>query len=251
MIDKHFIDDVIINYTRKPLMEDFYDFNTSCKFITENDYPFLEPFFSEKRIHIIYWIESNTYWVMIKNDTRNIIKNKIKQTINSEINDRKNINMIIEMLSCSLDNIIEKFTITNKYNLNESRILTSSKIISSNEVQKLNIKTGYKYAPLGLGIKDNRIFVGTIIGQDIVSLCSMTFPSYDTCVTIGVATEERYRCNGYATSNVILMAKYIIEKGGSIHYSCKTQNIASKNVATSAGFNNIARVYQIVVKEGV
>lgn len=244
---KHFIDDVIINYTRKPLPDNFYDFNILCKFITEKDYPFLEPFFSQKRIHIIYWIKARTYWILMKNATRNIIQNIIEKLINRESNDYENINKIIKTLPCTLENTIDKFTTLNKYNFNENRILTTSKIINAIEIQKFNVTTGYKYSPLGSGIEDNRVFVGTIKGQDVVSLCSMTFPSYNTCVTIGIGTEEKHRCKGYATSNVILMAKYIVEKGGSIHYSCETQNIASKNVAISAGLKNVARVYEIII----
>ena len=247
MLSKHYINDVIINYTRKPLSDNFYDFNNLCKFITEYDYPFLEPFFSEKRMHIIYWNKSKTYWVMMKNGAHDIILKEIKEQIKNKHDDLENINRIIEILPCSLDCIVEKFTVTDINDLNTNRILSSSKILYVSEIQKYNIKTGYKYIPLGSNIEDDRVFVGTIIGENIVSLCSMTFPSYDTCITIGMNTEETCRYNGYATSNLILMTKYIMEKGASVHYSCKTQNIASKNTAISAGFSNVARVYQIIM----
>lgn len=89
--------------------------------------------------------------------------------------------------------------------------------------------------------KDGRIYAATIINKNILSICGMSHLGYGYCVDIGVETSNFYRNRGFATSNVVYMAKHLLENNTDFTYTCSKKNSLSQCVAAKANMKLIAQ----------
>ena len=80
------------------------------------------------------------------------------------------------------------------------------------------------------------VFFGTLIGDRIVSVAKRK-----NVHEIGIGTHEDYRGRGYAVSNVVAMAEYILDKGQYVYYETNNLNIGSRRTAEAAGLSEIYR----------
>lgn len=126
------------------------------------------------------------------------------------------------------------------YNLlNVSKILNTTVEITAPTDKYINISGSvYKINDTS----NSNTYFCTVLDDKIVSICGYSYMGFES-VDIGITTNENYRQRGYATSNVISMAKYILDKGKGVFYSCKHTNTASQKTALSAGFTHNANRY--------
>lgn len=80
------------------------------------------------------------------------------------------------------------------------------------------------------------IYFGTLIDDKIVSVAKR-----NNTHEIGIGTHENYRGKGYAVSNVVALAEYILDKGLYVYYETNNLNIGSQKTAKGAGFTEIYR----------
>ena len=92
------------------------------------------------------------------------------------------------------------------------------------------------------------VYCGTEIDDAIVSWASWNFYEDEFCdskddevIDIGVGTRENYRNRGYAVSNVVAMAEYILDLGKIAVYTTNNRNIASQKTALAAGLSEICK----------
>jgi hypothetical protein len=143
---------------------------------------------------------------------------------------------------------------------NKTPPLSYGYIYAQNKTEKLNIN---KILPSTIKIepdnnynnltyfKFNKLFAneqtcyGTVLDNDLVAYAALNYPPYKKTSSIGVGTIEKERRKGYALSNTIAVAKNFIENGNDASYRCSCKNIASQQIAKSAGFDFIAKKYEI------
>jgi GNAT superfamily N-acetyltransferase len=101
-----------------------------------------------------------------------------------------------------------------------------------------------KYAYTG----DNSLFFGTLADNKIVSAASWNsyetyarYPETIKIAAIGAGTHEDYRGRGYAVSNVVALAEYILSKGIYARYNTDSANKSSRKTAEAAGFAEMSR----------
>lgn len=86
---------------------------------------------------------------------------------------------------------------------------------------------------------------GTLINDKIVSIAgadNWCHPEYDENVkvsSIGIGTHEDYRCRGYAVSNLVAHAEYLLDRVPEVLYLTNSRNIASQRTALAAGFKEV------------
>jgi len=90
------------------------------------------------------------------------------------------------------------------------------------------------------------VYYGTEIDDKIVSWASWNFYEDEFCdskndevIDIGVGTHGDYRNRGYAVSNVVAMAEYILDLDKVAVYTTSNRNIASQKTALAAGLSEI------------
>lgn len=128
-------------------------------------------------------------------------------------------------------------------NLNIDLILPTTKMIKSSK--------GYvnmtEYELENLDEDSEECYFATIIDNKIVSICEMnTQGVFIGAVEINTYTSPEYRGNGYSSSNVTAMCKYLGEKGKKIAYTVQTENSTSISVAEKCGFEKIAQTYYYI-----
>jgi hypothetical protein len=94
------------------------------------------------------------------------------------------------------------------------------------------------------------LFYGTLIDNKIVSIVNLAKRPDDGINIIGgVGTHEDYRNKGYAVSNVVAMAEYILNTGKIIIYGTTKSNIASQKTAMAAGLSEITKIQRFYFKK--
>lgn len=84
----------------------------------------------------------------------------------------------------------------------------------------------------------------TLDGDKIVSIATVNEHSEDQkMLEITVETAPGYRGRGYAVSNTVALAEYLINNGFGVTYVCSRYNRASAAVAQRAGFVGAGRFY--------
>lgn len=152
-------------------------------------------------------------------------------------------NEILNGLKWSVDN--RSYTYSTIYTLENYDSLNISKILPTTE--EITAPTD-KYTDISGSahkindISNSNTYFCTVSDGKIVSLCGYSYIGFES-VDIGISTNENYRQRGYAASNVISMAKYILDKGKGVLYSCAHTNTKSKKTALSAGFTHVANRY--------
>lgn len=88
---------------------------------------------------------------------------------------------------------------------------------------------------------------GTVVNGELLSWCIENSHFLDDDSTIiGVRTDDNYRGNGYAASNVAALCDCLQSKGMStIYYECALDNIASYHTAQKANLEYIGEVYYL------
>ena len=165
---------------------------------------------------------------------------------NYNLFDEENINKFLGCISETLNNL--KWNIDNRSNTYSSiyavenlNLLNTSKILNTTfeitaPTDYINISGSYNVA------SGSNTYFCTILDSKIVSICGYNYMGFES-VDIGTATNENHRQRGYSVSNVVSMAKYILNKEKGVFYSCAHTNTASQKTALSAGFNRIANRY--------
>ena len=102
---------------------------------------------------------------------------------------------------------------------------------------------------------DYCINYGTLIDNKIVSYSGNTFSyalmSENEIITISISTLEDYRQKGYAVSNVVSFAEYLLSGSEEVKhvkgvlYDTTSTNINSQKTAKSAGLVEIAKIFHI------
>ena len=135
------------------------------------------------------------------------------------------------------------FGIENKNDLNISKKQDNTvKFYSADNSYDM---TGFN----GTGFGCSALNFGTLIDNRIVSNCLSTYtnPFENEVVDIGVLTLEDYQQKGYAVSNVVSMAEYLlgeaedVKKVKEVLYTTGSGNINSQKTAKSSGFREIAK----------
>jgi len=101
----------------------------------------------------------------------------------------------------------------------------------------------------GTGFGCGALNFGTLIDNRIVSNCLNTYtdPFENEVVDIGICTLEDYKQKGYAVSNVVSMAEYLLSETEEVKrvkeviYTTGKWNINSQKTAKSAGLREIAK----------
>ena len=149
------------------------------------------------------------------------------------------INGILNKLNWNIDsrsyNYSTVYALENLESLNISKILNTTVEITA-PTDYTNISGSYNVAD------GSNTYFCTVLNDKIVSICGYSYIGFES-VDIGTATNESYRQKGYATSNVVSMAKYILEKEKGVLYSCRHTNDISQKIALSAGFAPAANRY--------
>lgn len=84
----------------------------------------------------------------------------------------------------------------------------------------------------------------TLDGDKIVSIATVNEHADDQkMLEITVETAPSYRGRGYALSNTVALAEYLIEHGFSVTYACSRYNRPSRRLAQKAGFESAGRFY--------
>ena len=142
------------------------------------------------------------------------------------------------------------------YGINGKSELNLSK--KQDSTVMFNEKTEYEVIEKYTGMDKNTrgIYYGTLIDDKIVSVASWNnyhiytdYPDTVNVVEIGSGTHEDYRNKGYAVSNVVSMAEWILDYGFYAVYNTSSRNIGSQKTAKSAGFSEIRRWKMYVFKQ--
>lgn len=86
----------------------------------------------------------------------------------------------------------------------------------------------------------------TVIDGKIVSVAAAykTEDAYEICVEAA----QRYRGQGFAAANVTVLSDALLSRGDAVRYLCAETNERSKKVALSAGFCEIGKCYEYIVR---
>jgi len=169
-----------------------------------------------------------------------LITNKYNLFSDNDINKfLSSINVTLNKLNWNIDN--RSYNYSTVYALENFNLLNISKILNSTvmltaPINYINISGSYNVAD------GSNTYFCTVFNDTIVSICGYSYIGFES-VDIGTATNENYRQKGYATSNVISMAKYILDKEKGVFYSCRHTNTASQKTALASGFTHVADRY--------
>jgi len=142
------------------------------------------------------------------------------------------------------------------YGINAKGALNISK--KQDSTVKFDEKTEYEVIDTYTGVDKNTrgIYYGTLIDGKIVSVAGwnnyhnyIDYPDSINVVEIGSGTHEDYRNKGYAVSNVVAMAEWILDKGLYAVYNTSNWNTASQKTAKSAGFSEVRKWKMFVFKQ--
>ena len=89
---------------------------------------------------------------------------------------------------------------------------------------------------------------GAVVDGKIVST-AQTAAITTSYADIGVATDERWRGRGFATTAASIVARRIQEAGKTPVWSCGEDNMASLRVAQKLGFQEVSRLTYVVRQE--
>ena len=98
------------------------------------------------------------------------------------------------------------------------------------------------YDCICMKVDKTNLFYGTVIDNNVVSIAAWGGRPDDEIKVIGVETHEDYRNRGYAVSNVVAMAEYMLNAGKIVIYDTNKNNIASQKTAMAAGLSEAAKI---------
>ena len=93
------------------------------------------------------------------------------------------------------------------------------------------------HASASVSVSDNKI-----VSAALAHFCE------DGVYEICTETAPAYRGRGYASENVTSLSDRLIRKGKTVRYLCSEKNEASKKVALSAGFVEVGKSYEYIVR---
>ena len=162
------------------------------------------------------------------------------------------INIAAELINNSDDYIYDKIAgyMLREFNLVPDREKASDIIYGISDKNKLRLEKkqgstikfdgacAYKIIEKYVYIDKDKpgVFFGALIDDKIVSVAK-----YNVKNEIAAGTHENYRGRGYAVSNVVALAEYLLDSGASVKYCTDSANISSQKTAESAGFELMSR----------
>jgi predicted GNAT family acetyltransferase len=156
----------------------------------------------------------------------------------------ENINQLI--LREGYENKVPPLSYGYIYAQNKTEKLNTEKILPTTiKIKPENNYNNLTYFKFNKWFADAQTCYGTVINNEIIAYAALNYPPNKKTSSIGVGTIESERRKGYALSNTVAVAKDLIENGNDASYRCSNNNIASQHIAKNAGFEFIAKKYEI------
>ena len=165
---------------------------------------------------------------------------------------------LVDKYADILNNAFKKYNFINiRRNVKHRFVCLSSTQINKTVILPSTVEISDDFSKYGIRRKswdgDDYCYrgFGTIMNGDLLSWCieNSHFMDDDSTI-IGVRTDENYRGNGYAASNVAALCNYLQGKGMStIYYECALDNIASYRTAQKANLEYIGEVHYLSLQD--